>query len=166
MKEKPMQTRLVPYAALSQLQVAHLKRLEVRPEQLDASGDIESALYSLLNRPAPGIRGFALLVDDLPVAFLLLKRPPFLPLWADDNAATLHAFQVDWRLQGRGLGRACLQALPGIARGAWPEITRLMLSVDPHNQVALNLYLSQGWVDCGEAYRGKFGYERKLVLAL
>ncbi|WP_166359847.1 GNAT family N-acetyltransferase [Pseudomonas akapageensis] len=161
-----MHTCLVPYASLNALQVEQLKELEVRPDQLYASGDIESALFMLLNRPAPGIRGFALLVDDRPLAFLLLKRPPFLPNWAADDAATLHAFQVDRRFQGQGLGKACLQALPAVARSAWPEITQLMLSVDPKNQAALKLYLSQGWVDCGEAYRAKFGFERKLVLEL
>jgi GNAT superfamily N-acetyltransferase len=146
--------------------VEDLKKLEVRPDQVDASGDIESALYTLLNRPAPGIKGFALLVDDRPLAFLLLKRPPFLPTWAAEDAATLHAFQVDRRFQGRGLGKACLQALPAVARNTWPEITQLMLSVDPLNLAALNLYLSQGWVDCGEAYRARVGHERKLALAL
>ncbi len=161
-----MHTRLVPYAALSAVQVEQLKQLEVHLGQRSASGDIGSALHTLLDRPAPGIKGFTLLVDDVPLAFLLLKRPPFLPAWAADDAATLHAFQVDRRHQGHGLGRACLQALPAIARSAWPQINQLMLSVDPQNLAALNLYLSEGWVDCGNAYRAKVGYERKLVLKL
>ena len=37
-----------------------------------------------------------------------------------------------------------------------------MLSVSPFNTSALAFYLSQGWVECGEAYLG----ERRLVLDL
>ncbi|MEB0019001.1 GNAT family N-acetyltransferase, partial [Pseudomonas sp. RTB3] len=45
-------------------------------------------------------------------------------------------------------------------------VAQLMLSVDTDNQAALGLYLGQGWVDTGEAYRGRIGYERRLSLAL
>ncbi|MNC75727.1 hypothetical protein D3C87_2200220 [compost metagenome] len=53
-----------------------------------------------------------------------------------------------------------------MARSIWPQISQLMLSVDPQNHAALHLYLSEGWIDCGNAYQAKAGYERKLVLAL
>ncbi|MCF5100741.1 GNAT family N-acetyltransferase, partial [Pseudomonas proteolytica] len=100
----------------------------------------------------------------IPVAFLLLKRPPCLPHWASEHSATLHALQVDRHQQGRGLGKACLQALPAAARQAWPQITALELSVDSDNVAAMSLYLQQGWVDRGEAYKGRVGYERRLSL--
>lgn len=53
-----------------------------------------------------------LLCEELPVAFLLLKREPLLAHWAEAGSATLHAFQVDSRVQGLGLGKACLRELP------------------------------------------------------
>ncbi|MBC3338864.1 MULTISPECIES: N-acetyltransferase [Pseudomonas] len=159
-----METRLAPYETLTAVQQQQLATLEVHPEQLPYSGDIYCALNSLQVNPSPGIRGFALLADDIPVAFLLLKRPPCLPHWASEHSATLHALQVDRHQQGRGLGKACLQALPAAARQAWPQITALELSVDSDNVAAMSLYLQQGWVDRGEAYKGRVGYERRLSL--
>jgi ribosomal protein S18 acetylase RimI-like enzyme len=102
------------------------------------------------------------LADERPVAFLLLKRPPCLPHWADEHSATLHALQVDRQQQGRGFGKACLQALPAAAIQAWPQIKALELSVDTDNVAAMGLYLGAGWVDSGEAYQGRVGYERRL----
>ncbi|MBY8949909.1 GNAT family N-acetyltransferase [Pseudomonas sp. SH10-3B] len=157
-----MQTRLVAYETLNAVQQQHVSTIEVHPEQLPFSGDMYCALNSLLAKPSPGVKGFALLADDTPVAFLLLKRPPCLPHWADEHSATLHALQVDRRQQGRGFGKACLQALPAAALQAWPQIKALELSVDTDNVAAMGLYLGAGWVDSGEAYKGRVGYERRL----
>lgn len=149
------------------MQKQQLDTLQVHPEQLAFCGDIYCALNSLLVNPNPAaIKGFALLADDLPVAFLLLKRPPCLPHWASEHSATLHALQVDRQQQGRGFGKACLQALPAVARQAWPQIKGLELSVDADNVAAMGLYLAAGWVDSGEAYRGRIGYERRLTLVI
>ena len=161
-----MHTRLVAYGALTDLQQQQLNAIEVHPEQLPFCGDMYCALNSLLAKPSPGVKGFALLADDVPVAFLLLKRPPCLPHWADVHSATLHALQVDRRQQGRGFGKACLLALPAVALEAWPQIKGLELSVDTDNVAAMGLYLGLGWVDSGEAYKGRVGYERRLSLAL
>jgi ribosomal protein S18 acetylase RimI-like enzyme len=105
-----------------------------------------------------------LLAGEVPVAFLLLKRPPVLPAWANEHSATLHALQVDYRAQGKGYGKACLQALPAVARAAWPQIRGLELSVDADNVLAIGLYTRLGWVDSGEAYKGRIGYERRMGL--
>ncbi|WP_312404363.1 GNAT family N-acetyltransferase [Pseudomonas rhodesiae] len=161
-----MHTRLVAYGALTDLQQQQLNAIEVHPEQLPFCGDMYCVLNSLLAKPSPGVKGFALLADDVPVAFLLLKRPPCLPHWADAHSATLHALQVDRRQQGRGFGKACLLALPAAALEAWPQIKGLELSVDTDNVAAMGLYLGLGWVDSGEAYKGRVGYERRLSLAL
>lgn len=158
-----METRLVAYQTLTALQQQQLNALEVHPEQLGFSGDIYCALNTLLVNPNPGVAGFALLADAIPVAFLLLKRPPCLPHWADEHSATLHALQVDRHQQGLGFGKACLQALPAAARLVWPQIKALELSVDTDNVAAMGLYLQQGWVDSGEAYKGRIGYERRLA---
>ena len=158
-----METRLVPYETLSTAQKQQLDTLQVHPEQLAYSGDIYCALNSLLVNPNPAsVKGFVLLAGEFPVAFLLLKRSPCLPHWADEHSATLHALQVDRGQQGRGFGKACLQALPDAALRAWPQIKGIELSVDADNAVAMGLYLSAGWVDNGEAYKGRIGYERRL----
>ena len=157
-----MNTRLCVYEDLTPRQREQLREIEVRPEQIAFCGTIESALHSLPVQPQAGIKGLVLLNDELPVAFLLLKREPLLAHWAEPGCATLHALQVDSRAQGQGLGKACLRELPRVIYQFWPEISQLMLSVSPFNASALAFYLSQGWVECGEAYLG----ERRLVLDL
>ncbi|VVM92046.1 hypothetical protein PS862_02660 [Pseudomonas fluorescens] len=159
-----MTARLVPYESLNALQRRQVEAIEVHKEQIRFCGDIYGALHTLLSRPGPGVKGFALLAEDIPVAFLLLKRPPVLPAWADEHSATLHALQVDRRAQGKGYGKACLHALPEVARQAWPEIKGLELSVDADNEAAIALYATFGWVDSGEAYKGRIGYERRMGL--
>jgi len=57
-----------------------------------------------------------------------------------------------------------LQALPAAALQAWPQIKALELSVDAQNVAAKGLYLAAGWVDSGEAYKGRIGHERRLAL--
>jgi ribosomal protein S18 acetylase RimI-like enzyme len=161
-----MRTELVCYEDLTDDQRQQLEHIEVLTAQQVFSGDIHSALSTLLDRPTPDIKGLALLAGGEPVGFLLLKRGLVLPPWADKDAATLHSLQIDHRVQGRGLGKDCLQALPAMVRLVWPDIAQLMLSVDADNQVARGLYVAQGWVDTGEAYRGRIGYERRLVLDL
>ena len=162
-----MQTRLVDYHDLTAPQRQQLGYLEVTQEQIQFSGDIYTALNTLLVRPSPNICGFALLSDEKPVGFFLLKRDDCLPHWAQEAlTATLHALQIDHREQGKGLGKACLQALPAALRLKWPDITQLMLSVDADNSAAIGLYTGQGWIDTGEAYRGRIGFERRLTLTL
>lgn len=159
-----MSAQLVPYDSLNALQRQQVEAIEIHPEQIKFSGDIHGALHTLLSKPDPGVKGFALLADQVPVAFLLLKRPPVLPAWADEHSATLHALQVDHRAQGKGYGKACLQALADVAREAWPEIKGLELSVDADNDAAIALYAKHGFVDSGEAYKGRIGYERRMGL--
>lgn len=160
-----MSARLVPYDSLNAQQRQQVEAIEVHREQIKFSGDIHGALHTLLSKPGPGAKGFALLAEDVPVAFLLLKRPPALPAWADEHSATLHALQVDQRQQGKGYGKACLLALPAVAREAWPEIRGLELSVDADNASAIGLYAKYGFVDSGEAYKGRIGYERRMGMS-
>ncbi|RMN33769.1 GNAT family acetyltransferase [Pseudomonas coronafaciens pv. zizaniae] len=162
-----MQTRLVGYEDLNPTQCQQLEQLEVTQEQIQFSGDIYTALNTLLVNPNSNVRGFVLLADEQPVGFFLLKRGDCLPDWAQQElTATLHALQIDRREQGKGLGKLCLQALPAALALKWPDITQLMLSVNADNGAAIGLYTGQGWVDTGEAYRGRIGFERRLTLKL
>jgi ribosomal protein S18 acetylase RimI-like enzyme len=161
-----MKTRIANYQQLTTAQREQLDLLEIRPEQIRFSGDIYCALNTLLVRPNPDVQGFALLADEHPVGFFLLKRGEFLPDWAAPGSTTLHALQLDYRFQGKGLGKTLLQGLAAAVAEQWPEVRQVMLSVDADNIAALNLYLGQGWIDTGEAYKGRIGYERRLVLQL
>ncbi len=163
---KVVVVQLVDYLDLTPEQREQLLDIEVTPEQKDFSGDIASALYGLVGLSEDAVRGFALLVEGVPLAFLLIKRGQMLAPWAHAQAATLNALQVDYRQQGRGLGRACLAELPAAVAKVWPQVIRLELSVDAGNEAALGLYTAMGWVDQGEAYKGRVGFERRMVLGL
>jgi len=161
-----MKTDVVNYQKLTQVQRQQLDQLEILPEQLPFSGDIYCALNTLLVKPNGDIEGFVLLVDDEPRGFFMLKRRSCLPHWAAQDSATLHALQIDQRVQGRGLGKVFLRALPQAVHATWPDVRQVMLSVDADNQSAIRLYITQGWIDTGEAYPGRIGFERRMVLNL
>ena len=161
-----MIVQLVDYLELTPEQRQLLLEIEVTPQQKQFSGDMDSALWSLVGLPEDAVRGFALLVDGVPQAFVLVKRGQCLAPWAHPQAATVNALQVDHRQQRRGLGRRCLEALPKAVGKVWPQVLRLELSVDAENQAALGLYEKLGWVDSGEAFPGRVGFERRMVLGL
>lgn len=151
--------QLIDYHRLSRVQREQLSDLQVHPGQVRFAGDIASALYILLGVDSDDRRGIALLVQDAPKAFMLIERGAHLPAWAEPDAVTLNALQVDWRCQGQGLGRFCMSALPPLVRTLWPQARRLQLSVDPDNQAAIGLYLATGWVRSGEGYRARVDRE-------
>lgn len=161
-----MKLELVDHKTLRAVQRQELELLELPHAQKMFAGDIFGALNTLVSASEDHVRGFALLVDDTPRGFFLLKRGRLLPPWADSNAATLHALMIDVEWQGRGLGKYCLRSLPGLVQAFWPNVRQLMLSVDPENRPAVQLYLALGWIDNGTAYRGRVEYERRMVLAL
>ena len=65
-----MSAQLVPYDSLNAQQREQVEAIEMHPEQIKFSGDIHGALHTLLSKPGPGVKGFALLADEVPVAFL------------------------------------------------------------------------------------------------
>ncbi|NQD55717.1 GNAT family N-acetyltransferase [Pseudomonas sp. CM25] len=158
--------QLVDYEQLSERQRDCLDTLQLPLDQQYYAGDIATALYSLLNARSDDTRGLVLLLDEMPRVFLLLQRGAFLPAWAQPGAAIVNALQVDQRFQGLGLGSACMRALPGHVRALWPDVDRLQLSVHPDNLAALALYRATGWLDSGNGYRARTGYERQLTLML
>ncbi|NVZ61176.1 GNAT family N-acetyltransferase [Pseudomonas gingeri] len=161
-----MRTTLVDYKTLNPAQLEQLNLIQVDAAQKEFSSDIAGGLAVLHAHQGNDVKGFVLLDGELPVAFLLLKRPPASPAWATGTTCTLHALQVDKEQQGRGLGRRCMEALPAVARATWPETTQLMLAVDAGNHAARGLYLKQGFIDSGETFYGRVGEERRLTLAL
>ena len=158
--------QLIDYRRLTPTQRSQLIDIEVLPEQIRFAGDIAGALYVLVSTRGDDRRGIALVHEGVPRGFMLIERAPFLPFWAQADAALLCALQIDRRMQGQGLGRFCMGALPTLVRDLWPEVRVLQLSVDPENRIAMGLYLSTGWCDTGTGCRARQGYERQLSLVL
>jgi len=155
---------LIRHEQLSARQREQVLSIELLPEQISLVGDAYGALHALSARPASDIQGFVLVVDEVPRGFFLLKRRSLLPRWAAGQTATLHALMIDRRFQRLGLGRRCVELLPGLVRELWPEVTQLMLAVAPENQAAHALYRTLGWLDDGDADRSATGFERRMVL--
>lgn len=149
--------------ALDDAQRQALLSLELHTEQIAFSGTPEAALVSLEGQSPRHVQGFALLEAGLPAGLFLLKRPPLSPQWVSADACSLDALQIAARAQGRGLGKACLRALPGLVCRQWPDIRHIQLVVDAHNESALGLYLKEGWIDEGRTYKGRVGLERRLT---
>lgn len=158
--------QLTDYRDLNQAQQAQLLDIAVHPEQRRFAGDIASALYILLSVDSDDMCGLVLLVDAVPRGFMLLQRGAFLPPWARVDAVILSALQIDCRVQGRGLGRFCMMALPDRVRALWPDMRCLMLSVDADNAGAVAFYRATRWVDSGDAYRRPNGFEQQMTLLL
>ncbi|MNH46464.1 hypothetical protein D3C79_1092580 [compost metagenome] len=59
-----------------------------------------------------------------------------------------------------------MQGLPGLVGTLWPTVRRLQLSADPDNHAALAFYRACGWIDSGDGYRARKGYECQLTLML
>ncbi|MBU3056088.1 GNAT family N-acetyltransferase [Pseudomonas indica] len=151
---------------LSARQRLAFTELRIDNEQQTFAGRIDDAIRACEQAAPCHLRGLAVLHNERPVGFLLLKRPPLSPAWAPDDAITLHALQIDLSHQGRGYGRSALAALPSLAMRAWPQARYLALSVDAHNAAAMALYVRSGWLDSGQTYQGRLGLERRFNLPL
>lgn len=159
-----MESTLMKYEALSDVQRERVLEIEVPAEQKILVGDVYGALHTLAAQPAADIQGYVLLIAEIPRGFFLIKRRSLLPRWAEGSTATLHALMIDHRFQGAGLGRKCMGMLPNLVRSLWPETAQIMLAVDPRNQAAYRLYKTLGWQDCGDADLTAAGFERRMVL--
>jgi len=164
-----MQFVLTRYESLSPTQQRQLLEIALLPEQIRHVGDIHGGLHTLTARPVADRQGFAVLIDDIPRGFFVLKRRSLLPDWARDSArvtTTLHALMIDRRFQGLGLGKQCLRALPGLTQELWPETAQLMLAVEAGNHPARQLYLTLGWQELPESDPNHASVERLMLLRL
>ena len=120
--------------------------LEVRPEQAgfvapNVRGIAETYIY-------PGAEPRAVYAGDELVGFVLL-HPGDRP-----GEHLLVRLMIDHRFQGRGLGRAALEAaVDHVVREHKAESVRL--SFVPSNERARALYLSAGFVETGEVDEGE-----------
>ena len=84
-----------------------------------------------------------LYADAGPVGFAMWARDP------DDGSYWIGGFLIDRHHQGRGLGRAAMEALIAYLSGE-VGAGRIALSYSPDNDVARRLYASLGFIETGE----------------
>jgi ribosomal protein S18 acetylase RimI-like enzyme len=66
----------------------------------------------------------------------------------------LRSFFIDANEQGKGLGRAAIEAIFADLAVRHPDRVRLVLTVNCSNAPALALYIGAGFEDSGELYHG------------
>jgi diamine N-acetyltransferase len=67
----------------------------------------------------------------------------------DDGNYWIYRLMIDAHHQGQGHGRAALRELVALLREL-PDCDKIMISVVPENEVAFELYRSEGFVETGE----------------
>ena len=94
-----MSAQLVPYDSLNAFQREQVEAIEIHAEQIKFSGDIHGALHTLLSRPGPGVKGFALLAEDIPAEALQSK---------DDKLSVPPLIGALLKSKGCQIGNTCI----------------------------------------------------------
>lgn len=74
--------------------------------------------------------------------------------FAKANDLGLRGFFIAAAAQGQGYAKAALQQLPGYVQQHFPDVQRLILTVNCRNTVAHQLYQATGFQDSGSLYHG------------
>ena len=103
----------------------------------------------------PGEEGWAILDADGIAGFFVLDRNisdehPY----ARPGEVVLRSLLIDAARQGRGLGRAAVEALPALVAAEYPGTPAIALTVNVRNTTARSAYLRAGFLDEGELYHG------------
>lgn len=139
--------------------------LSVAPDQQRfVASNLQSLAEAYVWREAA--EPFAVYSDDEMVGFGLLF--PFADDTADDAAPApgtergyiLVRLMIDDRFQGRGYGRAALDAIVELVRGR--GLPTIRLSVVPDNVQALDFYRRNGFVETGGIEGGEIVMERQI----
>ena len=109
---------------------------------------------------------FAVYSDDEMVGFALLfpladtGDDDSIPEPGTERGFILVRLMVDDRYQGRGYGRAALDAIVELVRER--GLPTIRLSVVPENEQALEFYRRNGFAETGEIHGGEIVMERKI----
>jgi diamine N-acetyltransferase len=117
-------------------------RLKVRDDQ---STFVATNVYSVAeSKIEPSLMPRAIYAGDEMVGFTMYGRDPA------DGSCWVVRLMIDQRYQGRGYGRAAMQAVIELLR-AYPDCHDIYLGVEPDNPGAQKLYASLGFAPDGMA---------------
>lgn len=137
---------------------AEVCSLHVREDQ---GSFVDSNIESLEEREKAVAAGlavpaFAILADGKAVGFMMLSFGPDGELSPDDDVWYLWRFMIDWRHQGRGIGRKALEKAISYMRGMpFGRTERCLVSYERENYAASGLYASLGFHETGEIVEGE-----------
>ena len=124
--------------------------LAPRPEQEPYSGRADQTLPFAESQPTQ--TPYVITERGRAVGFFVLDTAAS-PADASSDLV-LRAFFVDAAAQGRGLAKAAVGLLPALVRADFPDVRRVVLTVNVRNPAARTVYLSGGFADDGELYLG------------
>ncbi|NLX08805.1 MAG: GNAT family N-acetyltransferase [Chloroflexi bacterium] len=123
-------------------------KLEPREDQRNF---VAPNVYSLAEaRFYPELVPLAVYDDKALVGFLMWGTDPDEP----PGHYWIARMMIDWRQQGKGYGRAAMEAILADLK-ARPDCVVILLSYHPHNQAAERLYASLGFEKTGEIIGGE-----------
>ena len=135
-----MRIRLHPIDGNNHRQV---RALAIRPDQARFVSSVEKSLADAYVWPDTRIR--AAYADGKPVGYVMIY-----PFEKDGlSIVNIMRLMVDADHQGRGFGRAILQAALSWIQSLTPQPELIRISTLPDNEVALGLYLSEGFTARG-----------------
>lgn len=139
--------------------------LSVEPDQQRfVASNLQSLADAYVWREAA--EPFAVYSDDDMVGFALLfpladgGDDDSIPEPGTERGYILVRLMVDGRFQGRGYGRAVLDAIVELVRDRGLPTVRL--SVVPENEQALDFYRRNGFAETGEIHGGEIVMERQI----
>ncbi|WP_035125980.1 GNAT family N-acetyltransferase [Conexibacter woesei] len=122
-------------------------RITVAPEQVRFGGTPASSIPVADRESAR--ESVVILRDGTPVGYFQLDTRSVPGAPAGAHILGLRALVIDRALQGQGVGRAAMLALPDYVRARFPGRTAVLLTVNADNPPAIALYAATGFVDAG-----------------
>ncbi|WP_373353883.1 GNAT family N-acetyltransferase [Pseudoroseicyclus sp. CXY001] len=154
----------VTLAPLPRAQGAAVQHLEVPEPQLSFVAPIRQ----MLGEERESVEFHKVLAGAEAVGFFKIDRAYGQDSgFAGPKDTGLRGFLIGGQYQGRGYGRAALEALPAYLRETYPGLALVRLTVNHQNPVARRLYLATGWRETGLVWRGgRHGPQDVLALDL
>ncbi|MDE3239105.1 MAG: GNAT family N-acetyltransferase [Paracoccaceae bacterium] len=130
---------------------ARLAHLTMAPGQDRFTADPVTRLAGL----PPDQDGWAILWEGAVAGFMVIDRGYAAAHdFARDGEPGLRSVLIDAGLQGRGIGKAAMAALPGFMARHYPAARSLCLTVNAQNLGAKAVYERAGFADTGSLYLG------------
>ena len=165
-KHKATDLEIRDLAMLSNSQIETLGSLEISQWQEIKGASFAESIEAWQSEESQKILGFCYLLEGQLVGMVLFKRPPISPAWVPAEAATVHGLKISTPWQRQGLGHRAFELAISKLKEQWPDIKKLMLSVDADNTAAIAVYRAYGMTEYEPVRKGNNGPEYRFEVLL
>ncbi len=97
----------------------------------------------------------SILIENKPIGYFVLDlSKEKLDFTEESNAILLRSLSLNPLFQGKGLGKQAMLLTDEFVKKNFPEIKKIVLSVNVRNTSAYQLYLKSGYSDSGRIFVG------------